>query len=91
MTLPGGFVLPIGIVCEQTVLYDVSSALASDAESMLLPFAEAYLKSLMQAGQILRSDQVYIQAERFCRLDGLFSCYEMIGMAHPEEAIKEYE
>ena len=91
VTLPGGFVLPIGIVCEQTVMYDVSSALAGDAESMLLPFAEAYLKSLMQAGQILRSDQVYIQAERFCRLDGLFSCYEMIGMAHPEEAIKEYE
>lgn len=91
VTLPGGFVLPIGIICEQIVEYDVSSALGSDTESMLLPFAEAYLKSLMLAGQILRSDQVYTHGERFCRLDGLFSCYEMIGITRPEEAIKEYE
>ena len=91
VTLPGGFVLPIGIICEQTVEYDVSSALAGSVESMLLPFAESYLKSLMQAGQIVQSDHVYTQTDRFCRLDGLFSCYEMIGITRPEEAIKEYE
>lgn len=91
VTLPGGFVLPIGIICEQVVEYDVSSALGNDAESMLLQYAQAYLRSVMQAGQILRSDHVYIQGERTCRLDGLFNCYEMIGITRPEEAIKEYE
>jgi similar to stage IV sporulation protein len=91
VTLPGGFVLPIGIICEQFVEYGTTFDITNNAETVLSRYAEAYLRSLMQAGEILRSDHVYFHGEDFCRLDGLFSCYEMIGITRPEEAKEDYE
>lgn len=91
ITLPGGFVLPIGIVCEQIIEYNVSTVILDSAESILSQFADVYLRNLMQAGNVQRADCVYFHGEDFCRLEGTFSCYEMIGTTRTEEAIKEYE
>ena len=86
VTLPGGFTLPIRIVCEQQFEYDTTSELLETTESVLLQFAESYLLRRMQMGRILQANYVYFQGEGFYRLDGIYSCYEMIGTIRPEEA-----
>lgn len=91
LTLPGGFVLPIGIACEQYMEYDMSPEVSTCSESTLLQYAGSYLRSLMQAGEILRENHVYFQGDSLCRVDGLFGCYEMIGIMRPEEGIGENE
>lgn len=91
ITLPGGFVLPIGIVLEQFIMYDTASELFDDVETVLSQYAKVYLHSLMQAGTIQQSNQVFVRGEYFYRMEGLYDCYEMMSITRPEEAKEEYE
>jgi similar to stage IV sporulation protein len=91
ITLPGGFVLPIAIACEQTIEYRSEVQRSPLSEVILSAFAQQYLSERMQSGKILDSNQVYFHADGFCRLDGNYSCYEIIGISRPEEHRKAYE
>ena len=86
--LPGGFVLPIGIICEQTVTYDQMPTATEPVEGQLLQCGQHYLKTILPTCNILQTDYVCFQAEGFARIECIFHCYELIGVLRPEEAEK---
>ena len=88
ITLPGGFVLPIGIICEQTVEYEQMPDSIELMDGQLLQRGQDYLKTIMQTGKIRQTDYVCFRAEGFARVECLFHCYEMIGVMRSEEAEK---
>ena len=87
MTLPGSFRLPVILLVEDWIYYDLTESETEDAETVLLEFADRYLTSQMVAGQILhRSETV-----EGCSLEGQYACLEMIGQVRYEESIPENE
>ncbi|MBE6947577.1 MAG: hypothetical protein E7454_04940 [Ruminococcaceae bacterium] len=90
LTLPGGFVLPIALVREHWITYELSSDVGStDALShSLCVEAEKYLRGQMVAGQILSKQEEISQEEDVLLLDANYECIEMIGREQSEEIIK---
>jgi sporulation protein YqfD len=87
MTLPGSFYLPVILLTEEWIYYDVIESETVDAETVLLDFADRYLASQMIAGQILhRSEAVDGNV-----LEGEYACLEMIGQVRYEESLPEDE
>lgn len=87
MTLPGSFHLPVILLVEDWIYYDLTESETVDAETVLLDFVDRYLASQMIAGQILhRSETV-----DGCSLEGQYACLEMIGQVRYEESIPENE
>ena len=87
MTLPGSFYLPVILLTEEWIYYDLTESETVDAETVLLDFADRYLASQMIAGQILhRSEAVAGNA-----LEGEYACLEMIGQVRYEESLPEDE
>lgn len=86
VTLPGGFQLPIAIVTEICISYDHTTAGEQDG-SVLLSYAERYLRSQMVAGQILTKEETLTDGDSVIRLEGNYGCLEMIGREQSEEII----
>lgn len=87
MTLPGSFHLPVILLVEDRIYYDLTESETVDAETVLTDFADRYLTSQMVAGKILhRSETV----EAFT-LEGQYACLEMIGQVRYEECLPENE
>lgn len=87
MTLPGSFYLPVILLTEEWIYYDLTESETVDAETVLLDFADRYLASQMIAGQILhRSETVDGNV-----LEGEYACLEMIGQVRYEESLPEDE
>jgi sporulation protein YqfD len=86
VTLPGGFQLPIAIVTEICISYDHTTAGEQDG-SVLLSYAERYLRSQMVAGQILTKEETLTDEDSVVRLEGNYGCLEMIGREQSEEII----
>ncbi len=91
VVLPGGFTLPIAIVTEEWIPYTYQIASFPEPETILQPFVLNYLQSQMIGGQILSSSQVICYPDGVIRMDGIYGCYEMIGVSVPEERLLEYE
>lgn len=89
LTLPGGFVLPIALCSEQWYDYEVVTTTAGDIEQMLSDFAANYLPGQMLAGKITTENQLFFHDEAYSTLEGIYSCYEMIGITRPEERLNE--
>ena len=87
MTLPGEFDLPVTLLIEEWIYYDLTENETQDAESVLPDFAERYLASQMIAGQILQRSETVDG----CRLEGQYACLEMIGQVRYEESLPENE
>ena len=83
--------MPIGIAVETWTEYDMTSELAGDAQSLLPRFTAQYLQEIMHGGKILDSAFVFSQGDTFTRMDGVFDCYEMIGLLRQEEDMEKYE
>lgn len=85
LTLPGGFVLPVGIAVETVTLCDTEETPLSDQLDVMTGYARQYLLGHITAGQILE--------ERSEQLGGLlyidYICLEMIGQNRYEEIIRE--
>ena len=82
ITLPGGFVLPLGWCVERYGARELTEQkLMPDArEKLLAETAEAYLKDQMLAGTIRKSHLIYEAGEGFLQMTGEYSCVEMIGI-----------
>ena len=91
ITLPGGFILPISIVIETAVNYDISQSVYLFVEDCLTDYAATYLSKQMIGGVILASKEDFLETTLYCRLDVQYSCYELIGTIRIEESIKPYE
>ena len=91
MTLPGGYVLPIGMICEEQVEYQLQPIQNDIPQILLEKLSEEYLLGTMLAGNIQQADHVFSDGLQSCRLDSVFRCYELISISHPEEGITENE
>ncbi len=90
MTLPGGFQMPVGVIVEQFISYDTETAAAENPEPVLRDFAKTYLQQKMTAGKIEHSAEVFTELADAYRLDGSYSCYEMLGISRIEENLNRY-
>lgn len=91
LTLPGGFILPVGIALEEYHEFEYELEKKECSNSFLTQFADSYLSGQMQAGMVNRSDQTHSCEEAYCRMDGLFYCYELIGISRIEGSVTEHE
>jgi sporulation protein YqfD len=88
MTLPGGFVLPIGLFRDTRMVYEQPAS-----GSVQLDLAEAtgqYLLSQMQQGQILASQTEIEIRDDTQILQGSYACREMVGVTRIEENWNDY-
>ncbi len=87
-TLPGGFSLPIALVCETVIDNDFTDCEPSEEYDWLETETVDYLRSQMIAGKIL-DQRIELQAmdDVYC-LRGRFSCLEMIGQIKNEEILQ---
>ena len=91
VTLPGGFVLPLGLFVITTTVYEEISDVdyVSDDEA-LKAFVRSYLNQSMVSGQIQSAVEI-IETQGDCsRLTGYYICQELIGREQTEEMIVEY-
>ncbi len=89
LVLPGGFSLPVMLVVEEVFAYE-TAAVQPEGREALQRFGEAYLRSQMIAGQILHAGLVYTDLEGGSRLDGIYSCRELLGIQRKEENVLDY-
>ena len=90
ITLPGGFRLPVSVVCEQWIEYETQPMEDASAEDLLSDFARQYVLAQTQAGRMEYSQQNIALADGCLRLDGVYGCVENIGMVRMEENLPYY-
>ena len=78
LTLPGGFQLPVALICEQFDTYSKAEELLSPGDWMGQA-CRTYLSGQMVAGEILREKLYIDQQEQTTLLTGYYCCREMIG------------
>lgn len=93
ITLPGGFVLPIYITEETWITYN-SQDICYDADAAnanLSGYAASYLSEQMIAGQVLASEEDFVDQESVYQTNGKYACLEMIGQERKEEIYGEHK
>ena len=92
ITLPGGFVLPLGIAKESCLCYDTASANDVHREDMQL--AEAYMESYVLeqtiAGRIIQKVNLQFPQPKDNQVAVRFHCLEIIGGERSEELESSY-
>ena len=89
LTLPGGFQLPIALLSEQQLFYNVDSYEETrEATSWLENYAQSYLFNQMLAGQILSAETTTEEIDNACVFYGKYDCLEMIGRVRSEEIVQ---
>ncbi len=91
LTLPGGFQLPIRLVREEIISYEIRQLPSDSARQMLQAYARKYLLSQMIAGRIDSTGEVFMDLDGLCRMDGVYGCYEMIGTSRVEENMESWQ
>lgn len=84
LLLPGGFKLPVALICEREIVYEPGYEAQVDAQ-WLTTYAETYLRSVMVSGRILNSTVVQSCATDVINHKGSYECYEIIGIPRYEE------
>lgn len=91
LTLPGGFTLPVALICQRTVLYQTNCATSSLlTDDDMSEYSAQYLKSQMLAGQILQQNVSFDDGDDVRFLRGKYNCLEMIGKVVNEELGRKY-
>ena len=92
LTLPGGFVLPVGVGVEYLTYYDACNIETADfhESAWLSEWTERYLLSQMVCGQIIDQRLDIVQQHGACQLCAQYECLEMIGSNRDEELITNY-
>jgi len=87
LTLPGGFQLPLALITEKYIRYELTddSELWQEPDTVL---ADHYLQEQMVTGQILSASYHTITVNDLCQLRGSYICEEMIGVLRKEEIWK---
>ncbi len=91
LTLPGGFQLPVRLVREEIISYEIRQLPSDSARQVLQAYAREYLLSQMIAGRIDSTGEVFMDLDGLCRMDGVYGCYEMIGTSRVEENMESWQ
>ena len=87
LSLPGGFQLPIALVCQELCYYDTVISETQDDLQWLEKAGTQYIISQMNAGEILLEQTTLMHTEEFYGLKGLYACREEIGKTKIEEIL----
>ena len=85
LTLPGGFVLPVGIAVETVTWCDTEEMPFSDQLDVMTGYARQYLMEHITAGRILEERSEALGSLLYIH----YICLEMIGQNRYEEIIRE--
>lgn len=86
LTLPGGFQLPVSIICQELITCDVYDAEPFELDTQWLEHtAQQYVLNQMIAGEILLQQTAVQQNGDFYILKGAYACREQIGKTKFEE------
>ena len=88
VTLPGGFVLPFGLVKETYITYNGKEQVPTEFD--LSAFSRHYLLEHMTAGEILTSAESLDECDGLITLRGRYGCREMLGIIRIEENFENY-
>lgn len=87
IVLPGGLQLPISVLTEEIIYYEVEEITIPDDEMIWLDaFAEKYLLSNTIAGEILKKNVSVEFGDASCKLYGVYRCRELISRQNREGA-----
>ena len=90
LTLPGGFQLPLALVTEKTVLFDLTRQKNTDASyDWMVDFSRQYIKNQMVAGEFIREDISHELLDEIYVLSTEYACREQIGKKRIEETIRQ--
>ena len=88
LTLPGGFRLPVSLICEKIVFYEPYTVPVSETDyTWINSVMEQYVLQNMTAGEILHKTLSMKKTEDRCTLFGTFACREEIGKRKIEEIL----
>ena len=81
LTLPGGYQLPLSLICETTADWQTAAArlTAKEAADILLAGAQHAVQQSMTAGQILSEEHQITEAPSVFSLQAVYACEEMIA------------
>lgn len=93
LTLPGGFALPLGMVKETLIFYDIADKIADKdiLHSRMWDLGCRYLNEYMVAGKILAISATVQQSNDAYILKCRYFCREMIGKVFNEEIVTRNE
>ena len=89
-TLPGGFRLPVALVCESVQKFEAAQKQLTEQDnfSWVTETAIKYIASQMVAGKILSERVDLMCSNDLCTLSGNYTCQEMIGQVRDEEILE---
>lgn len=91
LLLPGGFQLPIALICEKISEYSTNNEICEiDGTSWLKDLGRKYVEDEMTAGYICSENAHLETLEDVILLKGKYICNEMIGQIHYEEMDDRY-
>ena len=92
VTLPGGFVLPVGLHAEYLVYCDtpVFGKIDTQPSAWLMDWSENYLRNHMICGQILDATKTITEINGVFQLTTNYQCIEMIGRNLDEELLENH-
>ena len=87
LTLPGGYGLPVTLIQETVLSYELQTLLCSEEEAAarLSAYAKDYLRQQMVALTIQDAREEFFSDGITCRLTGHYGCTEMIGREQREQ------
>lgn len=93
LQLPGGFRLPIALIRQTVISYDVIQEIPSveDSCDWLADFAKTHLRNAMIAGKIVSENVQLNKLDGGHHLYGRYACMEIIGQVKYEQSIAKDE
>ena len=82
--LPGGFQLPISLICETEISYKTDADVAKKTTDMAV-LSQLYILTQLIDGQIVRDSYTLTSTEELLQLMGIYYCKEMIASERTEE------
>lgn len=90
VSLPGGFILPIGIAIQTQIYYSLDSE-SMEPSTQIMNYISQYILQQTISGHITTSRHVMLEREEYFQYQGIYHCFEMIGITRTEERITEHE
>ena len=90
VTLPGGFVLPVCMIEERIVPYELEYADGYESMETVVSAMDGYLLAHMPGGQILKQDVKVLSADDVLHVNSTYGCLEMIGRVKSDEIGEDY-
>ena len=88
--LPGGFQLPVSVIKQTCVAYDLQTETVHVSGDWMDEYAREYLLKKIVAGQILECITQEREDESCLAFRFVYACHEMIGQQKIEEIVEQY-